>query len=101
MQCGFSPKYVLDEIETYELNAALKYSYYAVKDGWEQARLVAYIVAQSNSTKRLKMQDIMEFYWEKEYNVEDTKITKEDIERLKKQAQQYLKSKNNNIEKRN
>lgn len=100
MQCGYPPEYVLDKIETYELNAAMKYSYYAVKDGWEQARLVAYIVAQSNSTKRLKMSDIVDFYWEKEYNIEDTKITKEDIERLKAQAQQYLKSKNNNIEKR-
>ena len=100
MQCGFSPKYVLDEIETYELNAAMKYSYYAVKDSWEQARLIAYIVAQCNSKKTLKMQDIMEFFWEKETNIEDTKITKEEIEMLKKQAEQYLKSKNKQIEKR-
>ena len=100
MQCGYPPEYVLDKIETYELNAAMKYAYYAVKDGWEQARLVAYIVAQCNSKRTLKMQDILTFYWEKEQNNDDTKITKEDIERLKAQAQEYLKSQNKTIEKR-
>lgn len=100
MQCGFSPKYVLDEIETYELNAAMKYSYYAVKDNWEQARLVAYIVAQCNSKRTLKMQDIMTFHWEEEQEEHRTSITKEEIEALKRQAEQYLKSKNKEIEKR-
>ena len=100
MQCGYDPKYVLDEIETYELNAAMKYSYYAVKDDWEQARLIAYMIAQTNSRKTLKMQDIMTFHWEEEEEEHNTKITKEEIEALKRQAEQYLKSKNKTIENR-
>lgn len=100
MQCGYDPEYVLDKIETYELNAAMKYSYYAVKDDWEQARLIAYIVAQVNSKKTLKMQDIMKFHWEEETEHGDTKITKEEIEMLKRQAEAYLKSQNKTIEKR-
>lgn len=101
MQCGYDPEYVLDKIETYELNAAMKYSYYAVKDEWEQARLIAYMVAQTHSRKTLKMQDILTFHWENEQNIENTKITKEEIEQLKKQAQQYLKHNTTNTEKRN
>lgn len=101
MKCGFPPKYVLDEMETYEVNSALKYSYYSEKDGWEQARLISYIMAQAHSTKNLKMDDIVKFYWEKEDDEkENTIITKEDVERLKAQAQQYLRSQNKKVEKR-
>lgn len=96
MQCHFPPKYVLDEIEWYEISAALKYQYYAVKDGWEQARLISFLIAQSNSRKRLKMEDILEFPWEKESTKEDQNITKEEIERLKKEAEQYIKQNMNN-----
>lgn len=99
MTCGFPPKYVLDEMEAYEVNSALKYSYYAQKDNWEQARLIAYIVAQCNSKRTLTMQDIVKFHWEEEAQG-DTRITKEEIEMLKAQAEQYIKSKNKKIEKR-
>lgn len=101
MQCGYSAKYVLDEMEMYEVNAAMKYQYHSYKQGWEQARLVAYIVAQTQSTKRLTIQDIVKFEWEKEQEEDvDTSITKEQIEALKAQAQMYLKTQNNQVEKR-
>lgn len=96
MQCHYPPNYVLDEMQWYEISAALKYQYYAVKDGWEQARLIGFLIAQSNSTKKLKMEDILEFPWEKNSNesIEDkTIITKEDIERLRKEAEKYLNNK--------
>lgn len=86
MRCGFPPEYVLDKIESYELAAALKYQHYAVKDGWEQARLIAYIVAQVNSKNRLSIKDILEFPWEEDEEEKDTSITKEEIEALKAQA---------------
>ena len=87
-------------MEWYEVRSVLKYSYYAEKDTWEQARLIAYIIAQSNSRKHLKMEDIIKFYWEDEKEEHDTKISKEEIEQLKLQAQQYLKTQNKRIEKR-
>lgn len=102
MKCGFDPQYVLDEIEVYELNAALKYQYYAVKDDWEQARLIAYMIAQVNSKNRMRVQDIITFFWEEDEEEKgDTSISKEQIEMLKAQAQQYLKSQNKKVEKRN
>lgn len=71
----------------------MKYQHYAHKDEWEQARLIAYLVAQTNSTKKLKMSDIIEFPWEKESSEKNTEITNADLERLKIKAQNYI---NNN-----
>ena len=84
------PSYVLDEMEFYEINALLKYEYYSYKDEWEQARLIAYMVAQVNSKKKLTFKDITTFYWENEQEEHNTKIEREDIERLKKRAQAYI-----------
>ncbi len=61
----------------------MEYEYYAHKDGWEQARLVAYLIAQTNSTKQLKVTDILKFAWDSEA---DTSISNEDVDRLKEKA---------------
>lgn len=78
----------------YEINALLKYDYYANKENWEQARLISYIVAQVNSKRKLNFQDIIKFPWEEE--AKETSISKEDIERLKEQAKQYINGRNSN-----
>ena len=96
MQCHYPPDQVLDDMQGYEVSAALKYQYYAVKDGWEQARLISFLIAQSNSRKKLKMEDILEFPWEKEKEEHITSISKEEIERLRKEAEYYLKQNTTN-----
>ncbi len=65
----------------------MDYDYYAYKDGWEQARLISYLVAQTNSTKQLKVTDILKFHWDKEDT--DTSISNADVERLRAQAKQF------------
>lgn len=100
MELGLSPKYVLDEIEFYEIDSLMKYSYKKHKNDWEQARLISYLIAQTNSTKKLKLEDIINFSWEKEKNRENQKVTKEEIEAMQKQAEEYEKlfqSKNNQV----
>lgn len=90
-----SPEYVLDKMEMYEIKALLNYEYYSKKDDWEQARLISYIIAQVNSKKKLKFDDITTFYWEKETTEKkDTEMTRENLERLKQQSQEYIKFKN-------
>lgn len=75
----------------YEIRAVMDYEYLAHKDSWEQARLVAYLVAQSNSSKRINITDIAKFYWEKEEEAssDNTTISNDDISRLKEKANQY------------
>lgn len=71
----------MDRMELYEVKAVMDYDYYAYKDGWEQARLVAYLVAQTNSSKQLKQSDIVRFHWDRQ--VENTSISNADVERLR------------------
>lgn len=85
-----SPSYVLDEMEWYEINAIMKYEYYSTMDNWEAARMITYMIAQTNSKKKLTFQDIVKFYWEEEQEQHDTSISKEDIERLKIKAKQMM-----------
>lgn len=94
MQLHYPPQYVLDEMQMYEVRAALKYSYYASKDTWEANRLTAYMIAQTHSKRRLTLQDIVTFPWENKEE-SDTSITKEDIERLQMKADYYLKQHKN------
>lgn len=74
----------------YEVRAIMKYQHYAFKDNWEQARLVAYIIAQCNSTKKLKIQDISTFYWESVEAEDDTYISTSDLQRLRDKAKNYM-----------
>ena len=87
------PSYVLDEMDWYEVNSLMKYRHYAVKEQWEQARLITYMTAQVNSRKHLKLTDIITFPWEKEEKEENTAVTDDDVKRLKAMAQEYLYNK--------
>lgn len=87
------PSYVLDEMDWYEVNSLMKYRHYAVKEQWEQARLITYMTAQVNSRKHLKLTDIITFPWEKEEEEENTAVTDDDVKRLKAMAQEYLYNK--------
>jgi hypothetical protein len=91
MKLHYPPKYVLDEMQMYEVRSIMDYQYYANKDLWECARLIAYIIAQCNSTKKLKPTDIMNFYWELDEKADnsDTFISTADIQRLREKAKQY------------
>ena len=100
LKFNLSPDYVLDRMRLYEAKALLKYSDYSSRDSWEQSRLVAYLIAQTNSTKKMKPSDIIKFSWDNEYNG-DTSISNEEIERLKAKAAAYQADKEKNLEIRN
>lgn len=82
-------------MEMYEIAAVMEYEYLAHKDDWEQARLIAYLIAQTNSTKSLKMTDIMKFHWEELEEKKDTSVSNAEKERLQMKAKQYLNYKSN------
>ena len=94
LQCGLDPGYVLDRIQTYEVEALIENMWMKSKESWEQARLQAYLTAQVNSTKRIDMTEFMTFPWEK---IETEKIddTKEDRETLMKEMKEWENIMNN------
>lgn len=76
-------------MQTFEVRAVMKYQYLKSKENWEQARLISYLIAQTNSTKKLTFRDIIEFPWEKDSIDLATTISKEDIDRLREKARQF------------
>ncbi len=66
LEMGISPDYFLDSMQNYELDALMQNYDKTYKTSWEQTRFMAYITAQTQSIKRLKPTDIMQFPWDKE-----------------------------------
>ena len=86
MQCGVQPDYVLDRMNFYEIEALLENLWMKNKESWEQTRVQAYITAQTQSTKKIEMNDMMSFPWEKK--VEKVEDTPEDIEMMRKEMKE-------------
>lgn len=94
VESGIDPDYFLDEMKWYEVEACIKGLENKNKASWEQCRFISYMIAQVNSTKKLKLNDILSFTWDKEEDNKNTMITNEDIERLKNKANQIIKKLN-------
>jgi len=52
-------------MQFYEIEALIENMWRKNKDSWEQTRTMAYVTAQSQSTKKIDMQNMMTFPWEK------------------------------------
>jgi len=89
------PGYVLDEMRMYEIGCLMPFLYLATKDAWEQARLVGYIGAQTHSTKRMSVTDVVRFPWESADGGHDTVMSNADKQRLEAKARQLEKMMNN------
>lgn len=91
------PGYVMDEMEMYEIDCLMSHLYLASKDSWEQARLVGYIGAQTHSTKKMSVDDIVTFPWESgKKPTGDTSMSNADKHRLEEKAKQLEKQLNQN-----
>lgn len=91
VECGIDPDYFLDRMKWYEVEACIKGLENKNKASWEQCRFISYIIAQVNSTKKLKPTDILSFNWDKvEDSDKNTAISNEDIDRLKNKAKQFM-----------
>lgn len=75
--------YFLDEATEYEVMALLQVMEYATKTQWETMRANMYVVAQTQSTKKLTPQDIMVLPWEKVEKQKEQEISTEEVNRMK------------------
>ena len=84
---GVSPDYFLDKMSFAEIRYFLEGLSMRNREAWEQARVLGYIIAQSNSTKELKQTDILRFPWDKEESEPQANIVSDaDMERLRQKA---------------
>ena len=86
LQCGVQPDYVLDRMKSYEIDCLIENLWMKNKESWEQTRIQAYITAQTQSTKKIEMNDMMSFPWEKK--VEKVEDIPEDIEMMRKEMKE-------------
>lgn len=57
------------------------------REAWEQTRIIGYIIAQSNSMKKLEQTDILRFPWDEE-DKEAVTVTDDEMKRLREKAKQ-------------
>lgn len=91
---GLSPRYVLDDMQFYEIDSLLDSYYLKHKDSWEQARLIAYMTAQVNSKNTISPEDIIKFHWEKDKSVVLSEEAHKSIELDIKEFEDKLNHKN-------
>lgn len=88
-ECGVSPDYFLDRMTLTEVGYLLAGYERRKRDAWEQTRILGYITAQVNSTKRLKQTDILSFPWDQEViKKKVVSVPDSEIERLRNKAKQ-------------
>lgn len=56
------------------------------REGWEQTRLLGFIIAQVNSSKSLKQTDILRFPWDTKEDDAREIVSDEDMNRLREMA---------------
>ncbi len=82
---GLDRKEVLREMDSSDIEAALKNYELSQRAGWEQTRMVAYITAAPHMKKQTSITSFMPLPWDK--NTKAHKLiappTREDFERLK------------------
>lgn len=92
LDLGFDPSYVLDKMQMYEASVILQNMGRRGRYEWERTRLTMYTLAQVNSSKKLKIKDILKFDWDEETEDDADKVmTEEDKKRLREKAKQYSK----------
>ena len=77
-----SVQYFLDEMPLWDLNDLIYGISYKGRQDWERTRIAAYLTMAPHC-KKLDIKKVLTFSWDKESEVEDTSISKNDIERLK------------------
>ena len=80
----------MDEMEEWEVYNFYDNLKYVNRPEWEQTRLLMYILAQTNSKKKLKITDLMKFPWDSE-DVETIEDTTENRNKLRERAKQFEK----------
>lgn len=80
----------MDKCTLWEIEDIIEYIPYTDRNLWEASRINSYITAQTQSTKKLKVTDILKFEWDKGITEESiTTISNEDIERLRNKAKEW------------
>lgn len=74
-------------MEFYEIETLIENKWRKEKESWEQARTVAYITAQCQSTKQLNPQSMIPFPWDR-VKVDNDVLTEEERDAIRKEMKE-------------
>lgn len=92
LKLGIEPGYVLDQMEFYEISSLLKHQYYKDKESWEQTRFLGFLNARCSGAKIGKMEDLIEFQWEKEEKEQPRFLSDEEISGFRDKAKWIIEN---------
>lgn len=84
-------EYFMSDLQNFEVELLYENLKYTDRPSWEQTRLLAFILAQVNSKKKLEMTDIMSFPWDTPEDIHDIEMTNEQRDRLREKAKAFEK----------
>lgn len=85
-------EYFMDKMQEYEVYMFYDNLKYTDRPEWEQTRLIMYILAQTNSKKKLEITDLIKFPWDSEGGESETiEDTTENRNSLREKAKQFEK----------
>lgn len=84
-------EYFMSDLQNFEVELLYENLKYADRPSWEQTRLLAFILAQVNSKKKLEMTEILSFPWDRPEDIHDIEMTNEDRDRLREKAKAFEK----------
>lgn len=82
-----SYEYIMNDMQMYELDYLLSSINYSYREEYEIMRFQSYVTAQTQSTKKIDMKDIVKFSWDNENEYKVTTISDADIQRLRDKAE--------------
>jgi len=87
-------QYFMDEMQEYEVHELYNALAYANSNEWEMTRWLLYAIIQTNSRKKIKIEDVIKFPWDKgyEYNKLEKEISTDDVNRLRAKSKEILKN---------
>ena len=84
-------EYFMSDLQDFEVELLYENLKYADRPSWEQTRLLAFILAQVNSKKKLEITDIMSFPWDENYEEKNIEMSNEDRDKLRAKAAMFEK----------
>jgi len=83
--CNIEPNYFFDEMTPEEVSAVSDAYYEKYKERWEMMRLTNHAIISSQSTKPVKVTDIMKFAWDEDVEqYEAKKLDQSAIDKIRK-----------------
>lgn len=98
LELNINPEYFLDRMKPYEIGPMLDTYYKRNNTGWEQTRTIAYVIAQVNSTKKLKPTDILSFPWDEENTKTTEEVDWDEIREMRARIQKLNEERKNGKE---